>query len=311
MAIKRLEEDLDAGTPPTKSRCTQDNRILAPAQADDKTVADELNSEAFPAKEKPADPLIVKSQMLEVNLSMATKRTTTASPTTSTLTQKQMEEQAEADELNETYGGGFTKRARHSVVEANMNAGSEASTPPLVQTKAATEQSISDYVLSLGLRVCGRKFGELTATRGRDFAKVAFARALKDRKAERAKANASDDDVAFERGGDDAPVQADELSNSAKREVGPAFQSAAEELAEIERAKARETDADKTNSELSENQLDIFEHFFNKDRSSYYGHHVEELIANRNENDYARMLFQSDFEIVTDSLNRECFRLEV
>ena len=88
------------------------------------------------------------------------------------------------------------------------NASSEASTPPLVQTKTATEQSISDYVLSLGLRVGGRKFGELAAARGRDFAKIAIAKALKERKAEKAKAKAPNDGFAFERGGDDASVQA-------------------------------------------------------------------------------------------------------
>ena len=60
MAIKRLEEDLDAGTPPTKSRRTEDNRILAPAQADDKTEAEELNSDFPPAREKPAGTLTVK-----------------------------------------------------------------------------------------------------------------------------------------------------------------------------------------------------------------------------------------------------------
>ena len=38
---------------------------------------------------------------------------------------------------------------------------------------------------------------------------------------------------------------------------------------------------------------------------------MEQRIANHREDVYARMLFQYDFDIVTDSLNRECFRFEV
>ena len=55
---------------------------------------------------------------------------------------------------------------------------------------------------------------------------------------------------------------------------------------------------------VSENQFDTFEHLFNKDNSSHAGGHEQR-------HGYANILFQDDFEIVTDSLNRECFRFEL
>ena len=124
--------------------------------------------------------------------------------------------------------------------------------------------------------------------------------AMSDGCSDKERSNSDDDKMEiYERGGDDALAQA--LADA----------SVSEPLCVSSLLVPPSVGADKTNIELSENQFDIFEHFFNKDHSSYYGRHVEQQIANRNENDYARMLFQFDFEIVTDSLNRECFRFEV
>ena len=137
--------------------------------------------------------------------------------------------------------------------------------------------------------------------------------AMSDGCSDKERSDSEDDDMEIhERGGDKAPAQgrcAFKFREARSRLLN--LQPAAEEIADIERDKARANEADDTDKDLSENQFDIFEHFFNKDHSNHYGRHVEQLIANQNEDEYARMLFQYDFDIVTDSLNRECFRFEV